>query len=97
MAYTWGIDHNTKAIGSYDKRGSGLTGTAGIKVVDSQLQATEYFLRAATRHAESVLHLHTLPQFYSLHGFTLEKLGADSFLRLKPTLNAHGLDSMSNN
>jgi len=103
MAYTWGIGQYTKAIESYDQRGSGLTGPGGIKIIDPQLQVTEYFLRAAIRHAESVsdsLYPHTLPQLFSLHGLILEKLGVQfvpeaiaDFERAWAGFNAQGLNA----
>jgi dipeptidyl-peptidase-3 len=103
MAYTWGIGHNTTAIGSHDERGSGLMGPTGIKVVNPQLQRTEDFLRQAIRIAESSpdkLYPHTLPQLLTLHGTILEKLGSDflpeakiDFERAWVGLNATGLNS----
>ena len=103
MAYTWGIGQYSKAIGGYDQRGSGPIGPAGINIIDPQLQVTEYFLRAAIRHAESVsdsLYPHTLPQLFSLRGSILEKLGAEfvpeamaDFERAWVGLDAKGLNA----
>lgn len=83
MAYNWGVGYSAAATGTdgpFVSSAEGLTGPAGIHVIDAQMQRTEDFLRSAIHVAETTssppLHPLTFTTLLARHAAVLEKLGS---------------------
>ena len=83
MAYNWGVGYSAAATGTdgpFVSSAEGLSGPAGIHVIDAQMQRTEDFLRSAIHVAETTssppLHPLTFTTLLARHAAVLEKLGS---------------------